>query len=451
LPSDITRRRFLQSTAASGALVAATAVHGDEKKPDAIAKPAAATASPASAPTKKLNIGICGVANQGWYHLDIIKGLPNANIAAICDVDVRQIVRAARAIPTAEVFVDFRDLLKMKNLDAVLVATPDHTHSVIAGAALRAGKHVYCEKPLCHTVKEVRALTDLAQQSKTVTQMGIQIHAMDNYRRVVELIQAGAIGKVAEVHIWNERSHRPHNPTVITPPATFNYDLWLGPAAMRPLEADFHPYNWRRRWAFGAAMLGDIGCHLMDIAFWSLDLKYPTRVTSEGAPMSDDICTEWNIATYEFPARGDKPPVKMTWYDPPKIPPMRDSWKLPDSLKNECVMFIGDKGMLATNYGEHRLLPEEKFKDYQRPPKTIPSIPGHQAEWINACLKNDPSAVGAPFSYGGPLAETALLGIAAFRAAPGKPLDWDATSLRFTNAPEADRFLGYQFRDGWSI
>ena len=450
----MTRRRFLQSSAvATGAVVAASTASAQEKQAKQASKPDAKAQATTAATTqaKKLNIGIVGVMHQGWYHLEIIKGLANANIAAVCDVDVRPLVRAARAIPTAEVFVDFRDMLKMKELDAVLVATPDHTHAVIAGAALRAGKHVYCEKPLCHTVRETRALTDLAKQSKLVTQMGIQIHAMDNYRRVVELIQAGAIGPVREVHIWNERSHRPHNPKQIKPPATFDYDLWLGPAAERPLEADFHPYNWRRRWAFGSAMLGDIACHLMDVAFWSLDLKHPTRVTSSGAPKDDDICTEWNVATYEFPARDEKPPVKMTWYDPPKVPPMRDQWKLPDGLKNEGVMFIGDAGMLCTNYGEHRLLPEEKFKDFKRPPQTIRPSAGHQAEWINACLANDPAMCGAPFSYGGPLTETALLGVAAFRAAAGKPLDWDATSMRFTNAPEADQFLGYQYRDGWSI
>jgi predicted dehydrogenase len=459
LPNDITRRRFLQTSAATGALVAATAVQGEDVKPAPAPAPAPAAADAKAQATtapatqaRKLKLGVVGVADQGWYHIDTIKPLANVNIVALCDVDVRHLVRAARALPAAEIFVDFRDMLKMKELDAVLVATPDHTHAVIAGAALRAGKHVYCEKPLCHTVKEVRALTDLAQQTKLVTQMGIQIHGMDNYRRVVELIQANAIGPVREVHIWNERTHRAHNPTIITPPATFNYDLWLGPAAPRPLEADFHPYNWRRRWAFGAAMLGDIGCHLMDVAFWALDLKYPTRVTSEGAPQSDDVCTEWNIATYEFPSRGEgKPEVTMTWYDPPKIPPMRDQWKLPEALRNEAVVFIGESGMLATNYGEHRLQPEEKFKDFKRPTTRIASTPGHQAEWINACLANDPTATGAPFRYGGPLAETALLGIAAFRAAPGKPLDWDARNMRFTNAPEADKFLGYQYREGWSI
>ena len=448
MPNDITRRRFLQGSAATGALVVATAAKAQEKKPDAKAQ-AATTA--ASTQAKKLNVGIVGVSNQGWYHVGKIKPLANANIAAVCDVDVRPLVRAARAIPEAEVFVDFREMLKMKDLDAVLVATPDHSHAVIAGAALRAGKHVYCEKPLCHTVKETRALTELAQQSQLVTQMGIQIHAWDNYRRVVELIQVGAIGAVREVHIWNERTHKPLNRQVITPPATFDYDLWLGPTAMRPLEADFHPYNWRRRWAFGSAMLGDIGCHLMDVAFWALDLKHPTQVTSDGAPKDEEICADWNIATYAFAARGDKPAVTLTWYDPPKVPPMRDDWKLPENLKDEGVMFVGESGMLVTNYGNHALLPAEKFKDYKRPPQRLPGTPGHQAEWVNACLANDPSMCGAPFSYGGPLTEAALLGIAAFRAAPGKPLDWDAANLRFTNAPEADAFLGYEYRQGWSI
>ena len=448
------------SAVATGTVVAAkaTAAIAQAKQPaaakggamDTAAKPRPATAATTQA-AKKLNIGLVGVWHQGWYHLNIIKGLANANIAALCDVDVRPLVRAARAIPDAEVFVDFRDMLKMKDLDAVLVATPDHTHATIAGGALRAGKHVYCEKPLCHTVRETRALVDLAQQSGRVTQMGIQIHAMENYRRVVELIRGGAIGQVREVHIWNARTHRPINRAKIMPPATFNYDLWLGPAPQRPLEADFHPYNWRRRWAFGSAMLGDIGCHLMDVAFWSLDLTRPTRVTCDGSPKDDDLAADWNIATYEFPARGDKPAVTLTWYDPPKVPPMRDDWKLPAGLKDEAVMFIGDAGMLCTNYGEHRLLPEEKFKDFKRPPQTIPPSPGHQAEWVNGCLANDPSLCGAPFRYGGLLTETALLGVAAFRSSPGKPLDWDATSMRFTNAPDAGRFLGYEYREGWGI
>jgi predicted dehydrogenase len=449
VPNDLTRRRFLQTSAAG---VAAAAVVAPTRGAETPAK-TQATSAPATTQAKKLNVGIVGVADQGWYHVQTILPLANANIAAICDVDVRHLVRAARAIPNAEVFVDYRDLLKKKDLDAVLVATPDHTHSVIASAVLKAGKHVYCEKPLCHTVKEVRALTHLANETGLVTQMGIQIHSMDNYRRVVELVQAGAIGPVREVHVWNERSHRPAKPEKITPPATFNYDLWLGPSPQRPLEADFHPYNWRRRWAFGSGMLGDIGCHLMDVAFWALDLKYPSRVTSVGGGGdSNDICTEWNIATYEFPTRGErKPPVTLTWYDPPKVPPMRDDWKLPEKLRNEGVMFVGERGMLFTNYGEHVLLPEADFKDFKRPPKTIASTPGHQAEWINACLANDPKACGAPFSYGGPLAETALLGIAAYRAAPGKALDWDAKNLRFTNAPQADKFLGYEFREGWSM
>jgi predicted dehydrogenase len=168
---------------------------------------------------------------------------------------------------------------------------------------LRAGTHVYCEKPLTHTVREARAISDLSKQSGLCTQMGIQIHAMDNYKRVVELIQAGAIGKVTEVHIWNQRANRAAEKGKQAPvPASLNYDLWLGPVPPRPFNPGYHPYNWRRFWAFGSGMLGDIGCHLMDVAFWALDLKHPTRIEAQGAPLDDELTAEWTIATYDFPA-----------------------------------------------------------------------------------------------------------------------------------------------------
>jgi predicted dehydrogenase len=235
-------------------------------------------------------------------------------------------------------------------------------------------------------------------------------------------------------------------------PSTLNYDLWLGPVPPMPFVKDYHPYNWRRYWAFGSGMLGDIGCHLMDVAFWALDLKHPTRVTAEGGPKLDEsITAEWIVATYEFPARGaGKPAVKMTWYDPPKTPPMLSQWNLPEKLAAEGVMFIGEGGrMLFTNYGQHVLLPEAQFATHPRPPQTIPKSPGHQAEWIDACLKNDPAATSTPFSYGGPLTETALLGTIAYRAQ--KPLDWDAASMKFPNAPDAERLLSREYRQGWSL
>jgi predicted dehydrogenase len=338
----------------------------------------------------------------------------------------------------------------MKDLDAVLIATPDHLHAPITAAALRAGKHVYCEKPLTRTIREARRIVDLAKQTKLVTQMGIQIHAFDNYRRVVEIIQSGAIGPVHEVHIWNNRTNRPADATVVDPvPATFNYDQWLGPVSQRPLLKGYHPYNWRRWWAFGSALLGDIGCHLMDVAFWALELEHPTRIKAGGSPLSEEITADWIVAQYDFPARGAQPPVKLTWYDPPHKPEAHASWNLPEKLAGEAIMFIGEAGMLATNYGEHVLLPAEKFKDFKSPTTRIAHSPGHQREWIDACLKNDPSAASAPFAYGALLTECAMLGTIAFRT--GSMLEWDAQNLRFPNAPHAEVLLGYEYRPGWTL
>ncbi len=439
---SISRRHLLTSAAATAVVATMPALTAAQDAPPA---------TTSSAPEKKLRVGMVGVGGQGFWHVNQVHAIKNAEIVALCDVDARSLVRAARTVSQAEVFVDFRDMLKnVKDLDAVLVATPDHTHAVITAAALRAGKHVYCEKPLTHTVRDARAISDLATQTKRVTQMGIQIHAMDNYKRVVELIKAGAIGKVGEVHIWNNRNIRMVDPQPVPPPATLNYDLWLGPVPPRPFLASYHPFSWRRYWAFGSGLLGDIGCHLMDVAFWALDLTHPTRVSCDGSPHDENITAEWTVATYDFPARGDLPPVKMTWSDPPRQPPMIASWNLPEKFRGEGVVFVGEGGkLLYTNYTEHVLLPAEQFADYQRPPKSIPSSPGHQAEWINACLKNDPAATSTPFSYGGLLSEAALLGVVAFRAQ--KPLEWDAEKMRITNAPEAERFLDQEDRDGWGV
>ena len=436
----ISRRQLLGSAAAAAAVSALPAIAG------------AQAATQSAAAEKKLRVGVVGVGRQGFWHVNQLLPIKNAQIVALCDVDARSLVRAARAVPKAEVFVDFRDMLKEAKdaVDAVLIATPDHAHAPVTAAALRAGKHVYCEKPLTHTVREARAIADLATQTKLVTQMGIQIHAMDNYRRVVELIKAGAIGKVSEVHIWNNRSIRMVDPQPVPPPASLNYDLWLGPVPPRPFLASYHPFSWRRYWAFGSGLLGDIGCHLMDVAFWALDLTHPTRVSCEGSPHDENITAEWTVATYEFPARGDQPAVKMTWSDPPMLPPMIDTWNLPEKARGEGVVFIGEGGkLLYTNYGQHLLLPEARFKDYPRPPKSIPSSPGHQQEWVNASLKNDPTATSTPFTYGGLLTETALLGVVAFRAQ--KQLEWDAKQMRIPNAPDAEKFLDQERREGWGV
>jgi predicted dehydrogenase len=447
LPQPISRRHLLTSSAAAAGLAAAGAF-----PTLAVAQDGSPATAPPPAAEQKLKIGVVGIGGQGHWHVTQVLPIKNAEIVALCDVDANMLVRAARMVPKAATFTDFRDMLKdVKDLDAVLIATPDHTHAPIAAACLRGGKHVYCEKPLTHTVREARTISDLAKQSGLCTQMGIQIHAMDNYKRVVELVKAGAVGKITEVIIWNNRNNRPASTAPVPVPARLNYDLWLGPVPPRPFVADYHPYNWRRHWAFGEGMLGDIGCHLMDVAFWALDLQHPTRVEAlGGAPLDDQITSEWIIAQYDFPARGDMPAVKLTWYDPPKQPPMLASWNLPEKFRGEGVVFVGEGGkLLYTNYGEHALLPEAQFKDYQRPPKSIPSSPGHQQEWVNACLKKDPKATATPFEYGALLTESALLGTVAFRAQ--KPLEWDAAAMKITNAPEVERMLDYDHREGWKV
>jgi len=438
MPITPTRRSFLAALAATPAIAAA--------RTDSSSTPIKTTAIQ---PPRKLNIAIVGTGGRGMDHVRECAGLATANVVALCDVDAGNLTNAGRTIIKPPVYVDFREMLeKQKDIEAVIVATPDHTHAVITAAALRAGKHVYCEKPLAHTIHETRAITDLAARSGLVTQMGIQIHSLDNYRRVVDLIKAGAIGVVSEVHIWNNRHKGPTDAAVSKPPASLHYDLWLGPLSSRPYHSDYHPFNWRWRWDFGTGLLGDIGCHLMDIAFWALDLRAPTTISAEGSPLSAELCPDWIIAKYDFTTPAGTP-LRMTWYDPPKTPPALIDWKLPEKFRGEGVMFLGDQGMLYTNYGEHVLLPEEKFKSYRAPATMVAPSIGHVKEWIVGCLKNDPTLAETPFSYGGPLTETALLGTIAFRSQ--KTLQWDARTMRFPNAPEAEKLLAYAYRDGWTL
>jgi predicted dehydrogenase len=445
--ADQSRRQFLVASTA----VAAAAAFGSL----GAAAPAAKDAKPAPPPYDgpKLKVAIIGTGARGMNHVKEVNSLPNAEIIALCDVDSEYLAIAGKAIGADEskLFGDYREVLKLPQLQAVVVATPDHNHAWIAAAAMRAGKHVFCEKPLCHTVAETRALIKIAAETGVITQTGIQIHSKDNYRRVVELIKAGAIGPVSEVHIWNNRSQRPYSSEPCDPPKTLNYDLWSAPLPVRPFQRGFHPYSWREWWHFANGLLGDVGSHFFDVAFWALDLKYPSKITSDGAPDSFDLCSVWNETHYEFAAEGDRPALTLSWYDPPARPRKLDAWKLTEKWAGEGIMFVGKEGMLYTNYGEHALLPEAKFKDYQRPSASIPSSPGHQAEWVDACLAGDQKLATTPFSYGGLLGETALLGAVAFRAGAGKPLEYDAANLKFPNMPEAEKYLHSNYREGWKL
>ncbi|HEX8520618.1 MAG TPA: Gfo/Idh/MocA family oxidoreductase [Tepidisphaeraceae bacterium] len=397
----------------------------------------------------QLNIGIIGTGWRGMDHVREFQPILGARTVALCDTDSYFLAEASKVVPNAATYGNFRDLLKHPRLDAVVVATPDHTHATISATALRAGKHVYCEKPLTHTVHEARAMAKLALETKLVTQMGIQIHATDNYRRVVELIQSNAIGPVHEVHIWNNRNLPKVDAVTAPVPKELDYDLWLGPVAPRPFRPSYHPKWWRNWWAFGSGLLGDIFSHLADVAFWALDLKHPTRIEAEGSALSDERCADWTIVHYDFPARGHLPAVKLHWYDPPKRPEAVESWKLDPKFAAEAIVFIGEKGKLVTNYGEHQLLPAENYRNFKPPAKKLASSRGFQQEWVAACLANDPKMATAPFSYGSLLTEAALLGVVAFKAK--KAIEWDAANMRIPNAPEAEKFLKIDYREGWSL
>lgn len=424
------RRKFLQASALAGAGVA----FGCQTKP---------TARKIS-PNEKLNIGFVGVGGmRGGDHL---AGCASENVVALCDVDSKILAHAASKHPSAARYSDYRRLLDRTDLDAIVVSTPDHTHAVITTAALESGRHLYCEKPVTHTISEARALSAKVKSSGLVTQTGNQIHSEPNYRRVVELIRAGTIGQVREVHHWagSEWETKPL-PAPEKVPADLDYDLWLGPVQSLGYSKEWVPFNWRRWWHFGGGTLTDFCCHHMDVGVWALDLGLPTRVEAEG-PMPDANCVPtWMIVHYDFPARGNQPPVRLHWYSGNKRPNVPGT---PDLNKwGGGSLFVGDKGMLLADYGRYVLLPEEKFRGSKPAVEHIPNSIGHHAEWIAAC-----KGVGRPHSpltYGCQLTEIGLLGNLAFRT--GKVIDWDVAKMRARGLPEADRFIHHDYRKGWKL
>jgi predicted dehydrogenase len=361
---------------------------------------------------------------------------------------------AVSATTRAKYFTDFRDMIDGKGLDAVVVAIPDHMHVHATLAALKAGLHVYCEKPLTHTVQEARVVAETAAKQKRVTQMGTQIHAGGNYRRVVELVRSGAIGTVKEVHVWCGKSwgggSRPRETQPV--PAGFHWDLWLGAAPERGFyhgtdknaNGIYHPFNWRKWWDFGGGTLADMACHHMDLPFWALGLRHPTKLSAEGPPPHDETAAKWLIVRYEHPARGDQPPVTLTWYDGGKRPELFAQDKLPNW--GDGTLFVGSKGMLLADYGQHKLLPEKDFAGFTPPEKTIPDSIGHHKEWVEACKSGGPTTCN--FDYAGALTEAVLLGNVSYRL--GKPLTWNAKELK-ANEADADKFLRKEYRKPWSL
>ena len=409
----------------------------------------------------KLNIAVIATGGRGGSNLSSVA---SEYIVALCDVNANALEAAATRFPQARKFIDFRKVFDHANeFDAVVVSTCEHTHAFPTMLALQAGKHVYCEKPLTHNIWEARQIRLAAAKANVATQMGIQIHATENYRRVVELIQSGAIGPVSEAHVWVSRAwglQSPEEakqfgdivsvtdrPTETHPvPPGLDWDLWLGPAPERPFNNVYFPGpKWYRWWDFGSGTMSDLGSHWNDLPFWALKLKAPTAIEASGPPPHPELAPASMSATYEYAAREDMPAVKLTWYQGTAKPEIWKAKQIPQ-WDSGCL-FIGEKGMLLSDYGRHVLLPEDQFAGFERPEPTIPRVSGHHAEWIEACKTG--KQCSANFEYSGWLTEANHLGNVAYRV--GKRLEWDAENLRATNAPEADRFLRREYRKGWEL
>jgi len=413
------------------------------------------------APSDKLNIAGIGIGGMGRSDLeDVAK---TENIVALCDVDWNNSVENVfQLYPRAHRYKDYRVMLdKQKDIDAVVIATPDHTHAIISMEAIRRGKHVYTEKPLTHTVYEARMLTEAAREHKVATQMGNQGQAGDAPRRLQEMIHDGAIGSIEEVHVWTDRPNRGLADTYWpqgvkrpedTPPVpeSLDWDLFTGPAPLRPYHPSYHPFRWRGWLDYGTGALGDIGCHSFDAVFRILNLKYPISIQATSTLVNGESFPLGSIVTYDFPARGEMPPLRLTWYDGGLRPPRLADMGSNIQMGAGGVLYIGSKGVILNN----RILPQSLDEAYQRPEPYLESSPGHRQEWILACKGGEPA--GSNFDWAGPLTETVLLGNIALRPELREKmsfqnLHFDAENLSFPNIPEADLFLHYEYRNGWKL
>jgi predicted dehydrogenase len=444
--TNLTRRQFLSRTTATTAtfMVVPGSVLG---------------LNGATAPNEKLNIAGVGVGGQGAADLSKME---SENIVALCDVDWAYAAHTFKKYPKAKPYKDYRKMLEeQKEIDAVVVATPDHLHAFVSMAAIKLGKHVYCEKPLTHSVWEARQLAEAARQHKVATQMGNQGQASEETRRLSEYVWAGAVGPVREAHIWTDRPSqglfneywpqgvgRPKDSPAV--PETLDWDLWLGPAPERPYHPAYLPFRWRGWWDFGTGALGDIGCHAFDPVFRALKLGQPISVEASSTRVNAETYPLGSMVTYQFPARGEMPPCKLTWYDGGLRPPR------PAGLEDEQVMgdngrlLIGDQGFLLGN----RVYPESRRKEFQEPARSIPRSPGHYQEWIMACKGGKPG--GSNFDWAGPLAEVVLLGNVALRVGLRQVLTryrllWDPHNFKFANLDEANKYLRRDYRQGWSL
>jgi predicted dehydrogenase len=431
----ISRRRFLGSAAAAAAftIVPRHVLGGPRFVP----------------PSEKLNIACIGVGGMG---ANDVQAVSSENIVALCDVDWSRAANTFEAYPQVRKYRDFRKMLEAeaKNIDAVTVSTPDNTHAVIAMTAIKMGKHVYCQKPLCHDVAEVRRLTLAAREQGVMTQMGTQIHATEGLKLLVEMIRSGVIGKVRKVDLWSGKDWGGGTRPTETPPVpeTLDWNSWLGPAPQRPYDPVYLPENWRRWWDFGTGTLGDMACHILDPAWWALDLDAPTSVEAQPGPFNDETYPHKTVVTYEFPAHGSRDAVTVRWFDGENRPPRPPELEAERQLPLEGGLYYGETGtILAQHMAGPRLIPESRMKDFKKPEPFLPRGVDHYQDWIRAC-KGGPKPL-SNFDYAGPMSEAVLLGNVAAKA--GQKLEWDAATMKITNVPDADKFLRRTYREGWAL
>jgi predicted dehydrogenase len=455
-----TRRAFL--TAASAASLTLLT---SRKASAQDAQPPADTAS-----ASRLNVAFVGVGGRGANDLEGVAR--HANVAALCDVDTGILRGAASKHPKAKTYQDARRLLDdAKSFDAIVVATPDHMHAPISIAAMQLGKHVYCEKPIAHDVYEARRMAEAAKKYKVITQMGTQAHSSEGTRLVVEFIRAGAIGNVTEVHTWTDRPtgwwpqgfSRPSE--TADPPKNLDWKLWLGCAPEMPYYVITNPTNpsekvgathtfrWRGWREFGTGAMGDMACHIIDAAYWALDLVNPVAVQAKQNGLTDLAWPNWSAITYEFAANANRPALKLHWYDAIRFPPGVNTDPDLNRLPGNGSVFIGDKGKMVVPYGDApRLVPESAMKNFKRPEKTLPRVEGgtegHHKNWVDSILNNKPAT--SNFEYAGPLNEVVMLGNVAVRA--GKRIEWDAEKLEIKNDSSLNHLIKRdQYRNGWSV
>jgi len=439
----ISRRRFM---GAAGAVAAFTIV------------PSSVFSAP---PSNKLSVAGIGVGGRGASDIGACAG---ENVVALCDVDSSRAGGTFKKFPNAKIYKDFRRMLdkEEKNIEAVTIGTPDHIHAPAAIRAMKMGKHVYCEKPMAHTVWEAREMTKVAKQTGVVTQMGNQGHAGNGLRLYYEFIKDGAIGTVKEVHVWTDRAGVPGGrawwpqgvgrPSGTPPvPETLDWDLWLGPAPMRPYHPDYVPFTWRGRFDYGCGALGDMAVHNADPAFFALDLGAPTAAEAASSPVNNETFPKWSIITYYFPAKGKRPAVTMKWYDGGKLPPRPAELEEGLKLGSNGILFIGTKGALLgpSHAGTPRLIPDSKRKEYGKPPELLERSGNHHQEWIKACKAGNPKDAKSGFWYAGPFTEALLVGNLALRS--GRKIEWNSKKMKVTNVPEANQFITKTYRKGWEI